>query len=47
MNTSNSQEEYTKAAREFQDIIRSGINRAKQKAGVQGNSFADGWGDLK
>ena len=47
MNTSNSQEEYKKAAREFQDIIRSGINRAKQKAGVQGNSFADGWGDLK
>lgn len=47
MNTSNSQEEYTKAAREFQDIIRSGINRAKQKAGVQGNNFADGWGDLK
>ena len=47
MNTSNSQEEYTKAAREFQDIIRSGINRAKQKAGVQGNSFSDGWGDLK
>lgn len=47
MNTSNSQEEYTKAAREFQDIIRSGISRAKQKAGVQGNSFPDGWGDLK
>jgi len=47
MNTSNSQEEYIKAAREFQNIIRSGINRAKQKAGVQSNSFADGWGDLK
>lgn len=47
MNTSNSQEEYIKAAKEFQDIIRTGINRAKQKAGVQGNSFADGWGDLK
>ncbi len=44
MNTSNSQEEYTKAAREFQDIIRSGINRAKQKAGV---SQSDGWGDLR
>jgi hypothetical protein len=44
MNTSNSQEEYTKAAREFQDIIRSGINRAKQKAGA---SQSDGWGDLR
>lgn len=44
MNTSNSQEEYTKAAREFQDIIRSGINRAKQKAGV---SQSDEWGDLR
>ena len=44
MNTSNSQEEYKKAAREFQDIIRSGINRAKQKAGV---SQSDEWGDLR
>lgn len=47
MNTSNTQEEYKKAAKEFQDIIRSGINRAKQKAGVQSNTFSDGWGDLK
>lgn len=42
MNTSNTQEEYTKAAKEFQNIIRSGIDRAKQKAGV-----SDGWGDLR
>lgn len=34
MNTSNSQEEYIKSARELQDIIKKGINRTKQKAGV-------------
>lgn len=46
MNTSNSQEEYKKAAREFQDIIRQGINRAKDKAGVK-SSYDDGWGEVR
>lgn len=46
MSTSNTQEEYKKAAREFQDTIRMGINRAKQKAGVSGGQ-SDGWGDLR
>jgi hypothetical protein len=44
MKTSNSQEEYIKAAHEFQDTIRMGINRAKQKAGV---TQSDGWGDVR
>lgn len=46
MKTSNSQEEYIKSAHEFQDTIRMGINRAKQKAGVSSGQ-ADGWGDLR
>lgn len=33
MNADASEEEFTKAAREFQDVIRKGIERAKQKAG--------------
>lgn len=45
MNTSNTQEEYIKSAKEFQSIIRQGINRAKSKAGV--NQYSDGWGDIK
>ena len=48
MSTSNSQEEYIKSAKEFQSIIRQGIDRAKSKAGVQTTpSYQDGWGDLK
>lgn len=35
MNAASSEAEFTKAAREFQDVIRTGINRAK---GYQGNS---------
>lgn len=34
MNASASEEEFQKAAREFQDVIRRGIDRAKQKGGT-------------
>lgn len=34
MDRSNSQAEYVRAAREYQDIIRAGMNRARMKAGV-------------
>lgn len=43
MDKSNSQEEYTKSARELQGIIRDGIGRAKQKAGMQSDSGNGGW----
>lgn len=46
MEKSNTEEEFTKASREFQGIIQQGINRAKSKAGQQ-PSFNDGWGDLR
>lgn len=35
MNASSSEQEFTKAAREFQDVVRKGVQRAQQKAGVQ------------
>lgn len=37
MNTSATEEEFKKAAREFQDVVRNGLNRAKLKAGGDGN----------
>lgn len=46
MEKSNTEEEFTKASREFQGIIQQGINRAKSKAGQQ-PTFNDGWGDLR
>jgi hypothetical protein len=33
MNTAGSKDEFVKAAREFQDVIKTGVNRAKMKAG--------------
>lgn len=35
MNVANTEEEFTKAAREFQQIIRNGTNRARLRAGQQ------------
>ena len=35
MEKANTEQEFIKASREFQDIIRTGINRAKSKAGMQ------------
>lgn len=35
MEKANTEEEFTKASREFQEIIQLGIDRAKQKAGMQ------------
>jgi hypothetical protein len=37
MNTSATEQEFKKAAREFQDVVRNGLNRAKLKAGGDGN----------
>lgn len=34
MEKANTQEEFTKAAREFQGIVQQGVNRAKMKAGI-------------
>lgn len=34
MEKANTEQEFVKASREFQDIIRTGINRAKEKAGA-------------
>jgi hypothetical protein len=38
MNASSSEKEFSKAAKEFQTIIRQGLDRAKAKAGVKGTS---------
>lgn len=40
--TGQSEEEFRKAAKEFQDIIRAGVNRAKLKAGVKPPTGAPG-----
>jgi len=37
MEKANTEQEFIKASREFQDIIRTGINRAKTKAGMPAN----------
>ena len=49
MNTAQSEGEFKTAAEEFKQIIKKGVDRAKQKAGVstQSNVSADGWGELK
>lgn len=59
MEKANTEAEFTKAAREFQGIVNSGINRAKMKAGVTNNDLqkmparspeaasSDGWGELR
>ena len=53
MDKSNTEEEFRRAAREFQDVLRNGINRAKMRAGQQPAqpqqqpSSSDGWGDLR
>ncbi len=47
MNKANTEDEFIKASREFQGIIKSGIDRAKNRAGVQPQQSADGWGDLR
>lgn len=51
MEKANTEEEFQRAAREFQSIIRTGIARAKSRAGVQTQSAPqtsnDGWGDLR
>ena len=53
MEKANTEAEFSKASREFQDIIRRGVNRAKMRAGGQAESvqepttFNDGWGELR
>lgn len=54
MEKANTEGEFEKAAREFQGIIRNGINRTKLRAGQQPQQTqqpnatrADGWGDLR
>lgn len=53
MEKANTEAEFIKASREFQDIIRRGVNRAKMRAGGQAESvqepttFNDGWGELR
>lgn len=53
MDKSNTEEEFRRAAKEFQDVLRNGINRAKMRAGQQPAqsqqqpSSSDGWGDLR
>ena len=53
MEKANTEAEFIKASREFQDIIRRGVNRAKMRAGGQPESvqepasFNDGWGELR
>lgn len=37
MNTSATEQEFKKSAKEFQDVVRNGLNRAKLKAGGDGN----------
>lgn len=40
MNTSTSKEAFTKAAREYQDVIRGAVNRSKMKAGLTNKDVA-------
>lgn len=52
METANTEQEFEKAAREFQGIIRNGINRAKLRTGnspqqSQPQTSSDGWGELR
>jgi hypothetical protein len=55
MDKANTEDEFKKAAQEFQGIIRNGINRAKIRTGQQQPaqqpqqqpSSSDGWGDLR
>lgn len=55
MEKANTEQEFTKAAREFQGIVKHGVNRAKMKAGVTNNDVQsmpsaaanDGWGELR
>lgn len=53
MEKANTEAEFIKASREFQDIIRRGVNRAKMRAGGRPESiqepatFNDGWGELR
>lgn len=52
METANTEQEFEKAAREFQGIIRNGINRAKLRTGnspqqIQPQTSSDGWGELR
>lgn len=53
MEKANTETEFIKASREFQDIIRRGVNRAKMRAGGQVENVQeptilnDGWGELR
>lgn len=53
MEKANTEEEFIRASREFQGILRRGVDRAKMRAGVQAESvqepttFNDGWGELR
>jgi hypothetical protein len=44
MNKAQSEVEYIKAARELQDVVRAGVERARKKAGVSGAAPASGAG---
>jgi hypothetical protein len=46
MNAAGSEQEFTKAAREFQDVIRKGVERAKQRAGGPAKPNAPSVDDL-
>lgn len=46
MEKANTEEEFQRAAREFQSIIRTGITRAKSRAGQTTNN-TDGWGEVR
>lgn len=54
MEKANTEDEFIKASREFQDILRKGVNRAKLRAGQQTpqstaepTTSNDGWGELR
>lgn len=53
MDSANTEQEFERAAREFQGIIRNGINRAKLRTGnrqqepSQPQASNDGWGELR
>lgn len=46
MNRSQSESEFIKAAREYQDVIRAGIDRAKRASGVSSGGASGGWRDF-
>lgn len=52
MDNANTEQEFERAAREFQGIIRNGINRAKLRTGnspqqSHPQTSSDGWGELR